>query len=113
MLSKVAGNAIKARRKALGLSQEALGDACHPKVLARIESGSANPTLSTLEQVSRKLHCRVVDLLQAEPTPTPLVTPPLTKRERRILEATQNLGSKEIRLLLQLAEYLHGKGSKP
>lgn len=108
MLTRTIGQAIRQRRKALGLSIEQLAEACHPKHLSMLEAGrAANPTVATLEAIARRLGCRVTDFFEAEPAATTPPAPrPLTKREKRILDATAKLPAAELRLLLKLASYM-------
>lgn len=58
------GDAIRERRTALGLSQEALaeGVGCHRNYMGRIERGEQNITLDMMVRVSKALGSCIADL---------------------------------------------------
>lgn len=62
------GKRVAALRNAAGLTQVALAmrAGLDPSLVSRIERGSANPTLSTVEALAQALGVTVADLL-AEP----------------------------------------------
>jgi transcriptional regulator with XRE-family HTH domain len=64
LLATLAEN-VRARRKALGLSQEALADLCglHRTYIGSVERQERNVSLSTLEALSGALGLQVPDLL--------------------------------------------------
>ncbi|MBT3193310.1 MAG: helix-turn-helix transcriptional regulator [Verrucomicrobia bacterium] len=61
---KKLGEAIRVRRKELGLSQEGLAEVvdCHRNFVGRIERGEQNPTVDMLMRFSKALQCSVTDL---------------------------------------------------
>ena len=58
------GEAIRRRRKNLGLSQEGLAEVvdCHRNFVGRIERGEQNPTVDMLVRFAAALDCSVADL---------------------------------------------------
>jgi len=58
------GDAVRVRRKALGLSQEGLAEVvdCHRNFVGRIERGEQNPTVDMLMRFAKALQCSVTDL---------------------------------------------------
>ncbi|MFO7870189.1 MAG: helix-turn-helix transcriptional regulator [Kiritimatiellia bacterium] len=58
------GDAIRAGRTELGLSQEDLAECvgCHRNYLGRIERGEQNITLDMMVRVAKALNCEVPDL---------------------------------------------------
>lgn len=64
---KLLGEAIRARRKAVGLSQEALADAAQMDRghMGKIERGERNLTLLNLLKIARALGCPAATLLTA------------------------------------------------
>lgn len=64
-IKKRFGMAVKARRAALGMSQEelALGISTDQAYVSRVEAGQINVTLETAEQIATALETSVVDLL--------------------------------------------------
>ena len=58
------GEAIRTRRKEMGLSQEGLAEAvdCHRNFVGRIERGEQNPTVDMLVRFAKALRCKVADL---------------------------------------------------
>ena len=58
------GEAIRVRRKNLGLSQEGLAEVvdCHRNFVGRIERGEQNPTVDMLVRFAKALKCDVADL---------------------------------------------------
>jgi transcriptional regulator with XRE-family HTH domain len=56
---------LRARRLALGLSQEALGDACdlHRTEISLVERSGRDPRLTTIVRLARALHATPSDLL--------------------------------------------------
>jgi transcriptional regulator with XRE-family HTH domain len=56
-LVRTFGANVRARRKALGLTQEALADAVNlaPTYVGQIERGQRNPTLDVVERFARAL----------------------------------------------------------
>ncbi|MBU0676856.1 MAG: helix-turn-helix domain-containing protein [Verrucomicrobia bacterium] len=61
------GDAMRARRRELGLSQEALAEVvdCHRNFVGRIERGEQNPTVDMLVKFASALKCSVTDLMKA------------------------------------------------
>lgn len=61
------GAAVRARRKELGLSQEALADLAEidRSHMGKVERGERNVTLLNVVRISRALHTMPSDLLQA------------------------------------------------
>lgn len=60
------GDAIRARRRDLGWSQEGLAEVvdCHRNFVGRIERGEQNPTVDMLVRFSVALECTVTDLVK-------------------------------------------------
>ena len=60
------GNAIRARRKALGVSQEALADSSgrDRSHMGKIERGERNVTVLNLVRIASALHCKVSEMLE-------------------------------------------------
>jgi ribosome-binding protein aMBF1 (putative translation factor) len=60
---------IRRRRTERGWSQEKLAGECkiEQQSLSLIESGRANPTLTTVEKLARAFNVRFVDLFEAPP----------------------------------------------
>jgi transcriptional regulator with XRE-family HTH domain len=58
------GQAIKARREELGISQEALGLAAeiHPTWISHIESGRNNPAWGSVKRIAAALDLTVAEL---------------------------------------------------
>lgn len=59
------GAAIRARRALMGLSQEALSDACEidRSHMGKIERGERNVTFLNIARVAKALQCKPSDLL--------------------------------------------------
>lgn len=59
------GQAIRTRRKALGLSQEALADAASidRSHMGKIERGERNVTLLNVLRIARAMNCRPSEIL--------------------------------------------------
>jgi len=64
-LDKIFATNMRTRRKALGLSQEALGEHCDltRNHIGTIERGEHSPTLRTMEAIAVALELSVLDLL--------------------------------------------------
>ena len=61
------GEKIKERRKALKMTQSELaGDFVTRNMICKIESGSANPSLETVEYIANKLHIPVSYLVSGD-----------------------------------------------
>ena len=61
------GEKIKSRRKALKMTQSELaGDFVTRNMICKIESGSANPSLETIEYIAHKLHTPVSYLVSCD-----------------------------------------------
>jgi transcriptional regulator with XRE-family HTH domain len=71
-LVKVFTERLRARRKALGLTQEQLAERSgfSTNYIARLEIGSSIPSLSTLNRLSKALRIEIQDLLANELQPT-------------------------------------------
>lgn len=56
---------IRARRMAVGVSQEALGEKAniHRTYIGAVERGEKNVTVVTLAKIAHALHCKLSDLL--------------------------------------------------
>ena len=63
---KALADQVKRARKALGFTQRSLADAARLslRLVAAVESGRANPSLSSLHDLARALRVDVVDLLR-------------------------------------------------
>jgi len=59
------GQAIRCRREAMGLSQEAFAEVvdCHRNHVSLVERGEQNVTIDMLRRIARALECRVSDLM--------------------------------------------------
>jgi transcriptional regulator with XRE-family HTH domain len=66
-LDRALGNAIRLRRRSLGLTQEELGKSCGISFqqVQKYESGANRVSFSRLVQIARALECRVSDLTRA------------------------------------------------
>jgi transcriptional regulator with XRE-family HTH domain len=66
-LDRALGNAIRLRRRSLGLTQEQLASACGISFqqVQKYENGANRVSFSRLVQVARALECRVTDLTGA------------------------------------------------
>ena len=64
---KLLGQAVRARREALDISQEALADAAQMDRahMGKIERGERNVTLLNLLKIAAALGCRASDILEA------------------------------------------------
>jgi transcriptional regulator with XRE-family HTH domain len=62
---KKIGCAVRARREALGVSQEKLAEQtdCHRNYIGLVERGEQNLTVGSLVRVARALECKASDLL--------------------------------------------------
>jgi transcriptional regulator with XRE-family HTH domain len=60
------GEAIAARRKARGMTQQQLADAVASQraYISALESGTRNPTIITLTKIAEALGCTMSDLLR-------------------------------------------------
>ena len=60
------GNALRARREALGYSQEALAERidCHRNYVGLVERGTQNMTVDMLCRFAKALKCTVAQLMQ-------------------------------------------------
>jgi len=60
------GEAIRARRKALGWSQEKLAEVvdCHPNYVGYVERAEQNLTIDMLVRFAKALKCSVADVVQ-------------------------------------------------
>jgi len=65
-LSRAFGDALRRRREAIGLSQEALADACglHRTHISFMERGLREPKLSTLKALAKGLACSMAALIR-------------------------------------------------
>lgn len=66
-LQKAFGEAIRARRRELGLSQEDLGFKAelHRTYVSQLERGLKSPSLATIEQLAQVLKTTPSDLIRA------------------------------------------------
>ena len=66
-LSKAFGIAVRARRQALGYSQEILAERAglHPTYISMVERGARNPTLDVAARVARALRIGLPSLIEA------------------------------------------------
>ena len=67
---KTIGLKIKERRKAVGITQEAIANALdvNPSHVSNIECGRANPSLTALVKIANILHCSVDYFISGEYT---------------------------------------------
>lgn len=65
-LQEAFGQAVRARRKELGLSQEGLGERAdlHRTYISQVERGLKSPSLTTIEHVARVLGVRPSELVR-------------------------------------------------
>jgi transcriptional regulator with XRE-family HTH domain len=68
-LQRAVGQNLRARRKKLGLSQEAMADhlGVHRTYMGGLERGERNLTLKTVERLADKLGCDPVVLFRRRP----------------------------------------------
>ncbi|MEM7153491.1 MAG: XRE family transcriptional regulator [Myxococcota bacterium] len=80
------GKNIRARRRALSLSLEALAkrSGVSPTMLSEVERAVKNPTVKLAYQIARALGCTLTDLLSESPMPT--VTVVRADERRRLVE---------------------------
>lgn len=66
-LQKAFGEAVRARRRELGLSQEELGFEAelHRTYVSQLERGLKSPSLATIEQLAQVLKTKPSDLIRA------------------------------------------------
>lgn len=66
-LQKAFGDAVRARRQELGLSQEDLGFEAelHRTYISQLERGLKSPSLATIEQLAQVLKTKPSDLVRA------------------------------------------------
>jgi transcriptional regulator with XRE-family HTH domain len=66
-LQKAFGEAIRARRQELGISQEDLGFEAelHRTYISQLERGLKSPSLATIEQLAQVLKAKPSDLIRA------------------------------------------------
>jgi len=64
--SAVVGNAVRAKREALGISQEQLADlaSLHRTYIGQVERGETNISLANLVRIADALSVRVRDLVR-------------------------------------------------
>jgi transcriptional regulator with XRE-family HTH domain len=69
-LQKFLGRNIRARRQAMGLSQEGFAEVLgvHRTYMGGLERGERNLTLKSVERIARRLHLDPLDLLAESPT---------------------------------------------
>lgn len=60
------GQAIRHRREAMGLSQEAFAEGvdCHRNYVSLVERGEQNVTIDMLRRFAKALKCSVAELMQ-------------------------------------------------
>lgn len=65
-INKCVGRIVRAKRLALGHSQEELADICglHRTYIGGIERGERNITLDTLDTIASGLKCSITDFFQ-------------------------------------------------
>jgi transcriptional regulator with XRE-family HTH domain len=98
---KKVGENIRARRKALGLSQEELAKAVGLKrpSLSNIEKGRQNILLYTFSEIAETLDSDANALLPERPKPEPVAIPDLaaySKEVREFVEAGIKTAEKEV-----------------
>jgi transcriptional regulator with XRE-family HTH domain len=83
------GAAVRARRRAAGLSLEQLArrSGVSAAMLSEVERGRKNPTVKLAWQVARALACSLSDLIEGAPAPGPAI---LRANERRSLVDAQS-----------------------
>jgi transcriptional regulator with XRE-family HTH domain len=94
-LTKAFADHVRARRKAIGFTQEELAERSgfSTNYIARLELGMSVPSLSTLSRLSRALGVGVTDLLTNETEPVPRadvcasLLQPLNERETDVVLA--------------------------
>jgi transcriptional regulator with XRE-family HTH domain len=66
-LKTLLGNAIKAHRTSLGISQEELAHRAglHRTYVSDLERGARNPSIESIQKLARALHVSVARLFQA------------------------------------------------
>jgi transcriptional regulator with XRE-family HTH domain len=83
-LQAALGRNLRARREALGISQEEFAEALgvHRTYVGGVERGERNLTLKTVERIAERLGVPAIDLLAASP-PTRSTRSPRSSRKRR------------------------------
>lgn len=66
-LQQAYGQAVRAQRKELGLSQEGLGERAdlHRTYISQVERGLKSPSLTTMEHIAKVLGVRPSELLRS------------------------------------------------
>ncbi|ARK91030.1 MULTISPECIES: helix-turn-helix domain-containing protein [Burkholderia] len=105
-LAKSIGDAISARRKALGMTQEKLSELIQieQSSLSRIERGTLVPNLERLAGIAEKLDCRLADLLGASGTGAMDRAIRIQERLEKLSPAQQEVFEKLINDAFELVE---------
>lgn len=113
-LAKSIGDAISARRKALGMTQEKLSELIQieQSSLSRIERGTLIPNLERLAGIAEKLDCRLADLLGASGTGALDRAIRIQERLERLSPAQQEAFEKLINDAFELVEASSKKRSR-
>ncbi len=84
------GEAVRERRLAAGLSQEALAERCgvDRKSISRVETGAFSPSLDRVWNLAVALEVGMDELFAHLADPTPPATPPATRPATRPAKAS-------------------------
>lgn len=111
------GEHIKARRKAMGLTQTDLADrsGVSKAMICDVEAGKKNPTIRLLGQIAAGLDCSISELIDLEETPRFV---PERRDQQRVLVDPENgmerrlLSSALVRRGIEIIQYTYPPGSE-
>ncbi len=111
------GEHIKARRKALGLTQTDLADRSNVSkaMICDVEAGKKNPTIRLLGQIAAGLDCSISELIDLEETPRFV---PERRDQQRVLVDPENgmerrlLSSALVRRGIEIIQYTYPPGAE-
>ena len=88
MLSRRIGRNIAILRKRRGLTQEKLAEktGLSQNFIARLETGSKNPSIDTIEAIANAIGCDIEEIVRKDPDNTNIRTKDLHNRLDKIIE---------------------------
>jgi transcriptional regulator with XRE-family HTH domain len=88
MLSRRIGRNIAILRKRRGLTQEKLAEktGLSQNFIARLETGSKNPSIETIEAIANAIGCDIEEIVRKDPDNTNIRTKDLHNRLDKIIE---------------------------